>query len=83
MKIIAKTVKGKEFLYNVHSVHKVSEKSAGKILELLNSFGWKCKPGEIWHIYEIDNYSAAFDVAQFQYFKLRKGNLYANTAYKI
>ena len=83
MKILAKTIEGKEFIYNVKSAHAVSQRSAKRIEEFLNSCAWKCKPGEIWHIYEIDQYCSAYDIAQFQSFKIKNGNLYHNTVYAI
>ena len=39
-KIIAKTIKGKEFFYNANSAYKVSANSAEKILTVLNSVRW-------------------------------------------
>lgn len=73
MKVIAKTIKGREFMYNPRSARKVSERSALKILSIVNEYKWNLKDGEIWHLYDVDQYDAAFDYAQYQSFTIRKG----------
>jgi len=75
MKVIAKTIKGKEFCYNARSARKVSERSAEKILKIVNDhkFLLNTEKGEIWHIYDIDQYSVAYDFAQNQAFTIRNG----------
>lgn len=83
MLIAAKTIKGKEFLYNPKTAHKVSKRSGKRIVDFLNSCAWKCNPGEIWFVYEIDKYDQAFEIAQFQSFTIRNGNLYHSTAYSF
>lgn len=79
MKIIAKSCKGKEFLYNAKSARKVSEKSAEKILNVLNSVKWDLKDDEIWHIHDVDEYDSAFWYAERQSFTIRKGIVTART----
>ena len=79
MKVIAKSVKGHEFLYNAKSARKVSERSAEKILKVLNDVRWDLKDNEVWHIHDVDKYDTAFDYAQFQSFKIRKGVVKACT----
>ncbi len=75
MKILAKTHKGAEFMYNACSAHAVSERSAGKILEIINAHNYKINPekGETWHIYDVDQYDNAFYYAQSQKFTIRRG----------
>lgn len=75
MIILAKTLKGQEFVYNPKTAMQVSKASATKICEIVNSCKFRIKPekGETWHVYEIDKYSFAFDYAQFQRFTIRKG----------
>lgn len=73
MLILAITQSGKEFFYNAKSAHAVSKKSGEKIRDICNKCGYKLKPGAIWHIYEIDKYSYAYDYAQFQKFTIRNG----------
>ena len=75
MYIIAKTIKGREFMYNPKTARRVSARSAKTILEVVNrySFLLDTERGEIWHIYEVDKYDIAYDYAQFQAFTIRKG----------
>ena len=64
MKVVAKSVKGKEFFYNPRSAHFVSEKNAQLICEVLNKINHDLKADEIWHIHDVDKYDVAFDYAQ-------------------
>ena len=73
MLIIAKSVKGREFLYNAASARKVSKASAETILKVVNNHKYQLKDGEIWHIYEVDSYDNAYYYAQSRAFKIRKG----------
>lgn len=73
MKILAKAIKGKEFMYNVRSAHKVSARSAMVILDIVNEYRFQLKENEVWHLYDVDEYDTAYDVAQFQSFTIRNG----------
>lgn len=75
MKIIAKTQKGMEFLYNPKTARRVSEKSANKICAIVNEYKYLLGSGknECWHVYDIDKYSTAYEYAQFQEFRIRNG----------
>lgn len=73
MKVIAKSVKGKEFLYKPETARKVSERSAKTILSVLNEMKWHLSDGEIWHIHDVDHYDNAYYYAQRQAFTIRKG----------
>lgn len=75
MKIIAKTIKGQEFCYNARSARKVSAASAEKICKIVNEYKYLLgtNDGEIWHVYDIDCYSKAWDYAQYQAFTIRNG----------
>jgi len=73
MKIIAKTRIGSEYLYSASSARKVSARSAETILKVVNEMRWRLKDGETWHIYDVDEYSAAYDYAQYQAFTIRNG----------
>ena len=55
-KFLAITTPGTEFIFRMSSAIAVPERSAGKILELLNKIEYKLKPGEVWHVYENDFY---------------------------
>lgn len=80
MKIVAKTTKGQEFMFSIRSAHKVNSKKAEKIVEMLNGCRWMLKDGEIWHIYDIDEYDAgayawaetqSFFISQYGFLKRR------------
>lgn len=73
MKIIAKSIKGQEFFYNARSARKVSDRSAEKILNVLNEMRWNLNDNEIWHIHEVDSYDNAYYYAQNQAFTIRNG----------
>ena len=73
MKVIAKAIKGQEFFYNARSARKVSERSAKVILDIVNEYRFQLKENEVWHIYDVDQYDAAYDYAQFQSFTIRNG----------
>lgn len=77
IKIIAKTIKGKEFFYNANSAYKVSANSAEKILTVLNSVRWNLSDNQVWHIYDIDEFDNAYTVARYQKFTIRKGTVKA------
>ena len=81
MIIAAKTKEGKEFMYSTFSAHTISKRSGKQIVELLNSIAYNCKPGEKWHIYEIDKYDQAYDIARFQSFTIRNGSVYVKNTY--
>lgn len=73
MLVIAKSVKGHEYLYKAHTARKVSARSAEKILNVLNDMRWNLEENEVWHIHEIDQYDRAYDYAEMQAFTIRKG----------
>ena len=73
MLVIAKSVKGKEFLYKAETARKVSARSANTILSVLNEMKWRLSENEVWHIHEVDQYDNAYYYAQRQAFTIRKG----------
>jgi hypothetical protein len=73
MLVIAKAVKGKEFIYSAKSARQVSKRSANTICNICNQCKYQIANSEIWHIYEIDCYDTAYIYAQSQAFKIRKG----------
>lgn len=73
MKVLAKAIKGQEFFYSARSARKVSERSAKVILDIVNEYRFQLKENEVWHIYDVDQYDAAYDYAQFQSFTIRNG----------
>lgn len=72
MIVVAIACKGQEFLYNASTAHKVNEKKADKIVELLNAAGYQLRDGEIWHKFNVSSYDNAGVYAECQRFTLGK-----------
>jgi hypothetical protein len=75
MKIIAKTIKGHEYMYDPRTARKVSNKNADLICKIVNEHKTilGAKENEVFHVYTIDEYSKAWDYAQYQSFTIRNG----------
>lgn len=75
MKVIAKTIIGREYMYNARTARKVSARSAAVILEAVNQHKYllDTAENEIWHIYDVDEFDNAFYYAQSQSFTIRNG----------
>lgn len=71
--IIARTIEGQEFLYSLKSAHGVAKAKATEVCEVLNSLRWKLQPGEVWHIYTVDDWEKAFYIAEDQRFVYHRG----------
>ena len=76
MKMIAKAVTGKEFLYSRQSAHAVSDAGAKPICDALNKARWQLKDGETWHIYDLTWYEKEYTNAGAMKFTRRKGRIY-------
>ena len=76
MKVLAIAMQGKEFNYNGHSAHAVSDAGAEAIRDALNKARYRLKEGQVWHIYEYDWYTRAYTGAGYQSFTRRKGRIY-------
>ena len=72
MIIIAQSIKGEEFIYDVRTAHKVPKQNAQKIADALNRIKYKLKDKHIWFVHEIDEYDVAFNYASFQSFSYGK-----------
>ncbi len=81
MMIVAKSIKGQEFMYNPKSAHQVPKSSAQKICDALNEERWKLKNEEVWHVHEVDQYDTAFQYAEWQSFSCRSGAIRRTTQY--
>ena len=76
MKVLAISAKGREFLYNASTAHKVSERSGKVIMDALNNARYGLKEGQVWHIHEVGPYDNAYAFASYQEFAIRKGKIY-------
>ena len=73
MFVVAKSVKGHEYMYSAKTAHKVSKASANYICKVLNEYNFNLKEGEVWHVHEVGTLDNAYDFAQIQKFTNRKG----------
>ena len=73
--ILALAVEGKEYMYYSRTARRVSKASAQKICDIVNKhkFLFECYPNCVWHIFEVDDYEPAFDIAEYQSFTIREG----------
>lgn len=75
MLVLAKSLKGREFYYNVRSAHQVSKASAHKIADILNS-----KPfvvdNMVWAVHDVGYLQEAYAFGEKQAFRIRKGIVY-------
>ena len=72
MTVVAIACKEQEFFYISSSAHKVNEKKADKIIELLNAAGYQLSAGEVWHKFNVSSYDKAGVYAEYQRFTLGK-----------
>ena len=76
MIVLAKAIKGQEFLYNRESVHEVSKASADLICKALNEAKYNLKDNEVWHKYtDFCQYSGGWEYATCQKFTRFKGHI--------
>ena len=75
-KMIAKAIKGKEFLYSRNSAHSVSAAGAKAICDALNSARYQLKENEIWHVFDCGWYEKEYTAAGYQKFARRQGRIY-------
>ena len=75
MIILAKSVKGQEFLYSYQSAHRVAKTRADEICKALNNLGYQLNEGEVWHKHEVDSYDSASVFAENQKFRIYRGRL--------
>lgn len=75
MKVVAKSLKGHEYMYSAKSAHKVPNSSAQAICDALNECKYKLKENEVWFIHEVDRYDNAYEYAEVQAFSRRNGSI--------
>lgn len=60
-KIIAKTNEGREFFYNRGDTYQVSNASAEIICNSMNAAKYQLKPGELWKVYTVADYTFKYN----------------------
>lgn len=54
--VIAKSIKGQEYLYSQNDIFIVSKASAKLAAETLNKNNWNLKDNQTWFVYELSDY---------------------------
>ena len=72
MIIIAKSIKGAEYLCNYKSAHQVKGISPAKMAEFLNTENYDLKAGETWHVHEVYSLDNAYAYGSIQMFERRR-----------
>ena len=81
MFVVAKSVKGHEFMYAPKSAHKVPKTSAKAICKVLNDNNFMLKENEVWFVHAVDKYDSASEFADWQKFTIRNGIVRRVTQY--
>ncbi len=82
MTIVAKSIKGHEFVYTPKTAHKVSKASANLICKALNDNKFMLyDDDEVWFVHEVDQYDSASGYAEYQKFTVRNGAIRRVTQY--
>lgn len=80
-KMIAKTIKGKEFIYSKSTAHAVPTASAYAICDALNECKYQLTDDQVWHVYDCDWYELEFTNAGLYRFTRRNGYIYESRYY--
>lgn len=72
MIVVARAVKGKEFMYSAASAHRVAEKNAQTIADALNRAQYGITPEQVWHVFDVGMYDNAYAYGEMQGFQMRK-----------
>ena len=72
MTVVARAIKGREFIYSAASAHRVSEKKAQTIADALNRAQYGITPEQVWFVYDVGPYDNAYAYGEMQGFQQRK-----------
>ena len=76
MTVVAKSLRGHEFMYNPRSAHAVAERKAKAICDKLNELNYLLdNENEVWYVHEVDQYDTAYVFAEGQRFTWGKRGL--------
>lgn len=75
MLILAKSIKGQEFIYNPKTAHKVPKKSAEYIRDILNAYNHGLQKGETWYLHNVYSCDNAYYYAETQEFRQYQGRI--------
>lgn len=72
MTVVARAIKGHEFMYSAASAHRVAEKKAQTIADALNMAHYGITPEQVWFVYDVGPYDNAYAYGEMQGFQQRK-----------
>ena len=74
MKILAKSIKGKEFIYDASTAGRVSARNAQKVCDIVNNYKsiLGCSEDEVYHVYDVYECDNAYYYAMNRRFILHK-----------
>jgi len=72
MTVVARAIKGQEFLYSAASAHRVAENKAQKIADALNRAQYGITTEQVWHVFDVGMYDNAYAYGEMQGFQMRK-----------
>ena len=75
MFILAKSIKGQEYMYDVRTAHKVSKASKKSICDTLNEIRYCLRDNEVWHAHEVFEIDRGYDYGLYQKFYIKNGSL--------
>ena len=72
MEIVAKAIKGAEYMYTPRSAHQVRGISAKKMCKFLNDQVFDLNQDEVWHVFDVGPYDNAYAYGSIQWFEKQK-----------
>ena len=72
MTVVARAIKGHEFMYSAASAHRVAEKKAQTIADALNMAHYGITPEQVWFVYDVGPYDNAYAYGEMHGFQQRK-----------
>lgn len=72
MIVVAKSVKGAEYMYLPRTAHQVKGMTPEKMAEFLNEQKHDLKSGEVWHVHDVGPYDNAYGYGAIQMFERKR-----------
>ena len=72
MTVVARSVKGKEFLYSASSAHRVAPKEAQIMADALNRAEYGITPDQVWFVHDVGPCDNAYAYGKMQGFRMLK-----------
>lgn len=72
MTVVARSVRGREYMYSAASAHEVAPKKAQAIADALNRAECGITPDQVWFVHIVGMYDNAYAYGEIQKFQMRK-----------